>query len=162
MIQTVRNNIVAGLYAYINKPVIFNPQTAQLPPYPFVGYSITSDYIKSIEDGIETWQDSNGDIKQTQGLNIEITMSFNAYSNDSITAKNLIKLVRDWFSYAGYFYLIEKGIVVSDISPIQNRDLLEVDAYERREGFELTIRVYDTVDRVVPTIETYSIEQEEN
>lgn len=161
MIENVRNKIVAGLYAFIQKPVIFQPQNTPLPPYPFVAFSITSDYMRTLDDGNLQNVPQLVDLKETLSSNVEITFSFNAYSLNSLEAKNLIKKVHDYFRFTGYQYLSDNGIIVVDVGNVQNRDLLEVDQYERREGFDVRIRTLDTIERITPEILDYNIEEVE-
>lgn len=161
MIENVRNKIVAGLYAYINKPVIFQPQSTPLPPYPFVAFSITSDYMRTLDDGNVQNVPQLVDLKETLSSNVEITFSFNAYSLNSLEAKNLAKKVHDYFRFVGYQYLADNGIIVVDVGNVQNRDLLEVDQYERREGFDVRVRTLDTIERITPEILDYNIEEVE-
>ena len=101
------------------------------------------------------------DLKETLSSNVEITFSFNAYSLSSLEAKNLGKLAHDYFRFAGYQYLSDNGIIVVDVGNVQNRDLLEVDQYERREGFDVRIRTLDTIERITPEILDYNIEEVE-
>lgn len=161
MIENVRNKIVAGLYAFVQKPVIFQPQNTPLPPYPFVAFSITSDYMRTLDDGNVQNVPQLVDLKETLSSNVEITFSFNAYSLNSLEAKNLAKKVHDYFRFVGYQYLADNGIIVVDVGNVQNRDLLEVDQYERREGFDVRIRTLDTIERTTPEIVTYTIEEVE-
>lgn len=161
MIENVRNKIVAGLYAFIQKPVIFQPQNTPLPPCPFVAFSITSDYIRTLDDGNLQNVPQLVDLKETLSSNVEITFSFNAYSLNSLEAKNLAKKVHDYFRFTGYQYLSDNGIIVVDVGNVQNRDLLEVDQYERREGFDVRIRTLDTIERITPEILDYNIEEVE-
>lgn len=161
MIENIRNKIVAGLYAFIQKPVIFQPQNTPLPPYPFVAFSITSDYMRTLDDGNLQNVPQLVDLKETLSSNVEITFSFNAYSMNSLEAKNLVKKVHDYFRFVGYQYLSDNGIIVVDVGNVQNRDLLEVDQYERREGFDVRIRTLDTIERITPEILDYNIEEVE-
>lgn len=161
MIENVRNKIVAGLYAYIQKPVIFQPQNKPLPDYPFVAFSITSNYMRTLDDGNLQNVPQLVDLKETLSSNVEVNFSFNAYSLNSLEAKNLIKKAHDYFRFAGYQYLSDNGIIVVDVGNVQNRDLLEVDEYERREGFDVRIRTLDTIERITPEILDYNIEEVE-
>jgi hypothetical protein len=46
--------------------------------------------------------------------------------------------------------------VVSDITGIQNRDILLVDDYERRNGFDVTLKTIRTLEKQIDIIETVS------
>ena len=73
----------------------------------------------------------------------------------------MIKKVHDYFRFSGYQYLSDNGIIVVGVGNIQNRDLLEVDEYERREGFDVRMRTLDTIERITPEILDYNIKEVE-
>lgn len=171
MINKFRNEVINLLYNYVKRPVIMLNQISNKPlikdtnkiDYPFLGYKIIS-CVKENERGIseEILVDSKDknytkDILQKLHLQMQINLSFTAYSDDENSSNDLIKKVYDYFKYIGYFELISKDIVVVDLKNIQNRAIFEVDFYERAVGFDARFRITDTIQRKIETIETYKI-----
>lgn len=161
----IRNDIVSGLYAHLSLPVVLIPMAENRPPYPFVGYAVTSPYIQPGygNDGYELVPSENPsfdfDALTHVELQPEATFSFTAYSTSSVEALNTAKAAWNWFRLIGIDYLSSKGIAVIEVLPIENRDLLEVNEYERREGFDVRFRFDDKIENRIETIENYTIEE---
>ena len=142
-----------------------NPD-APNPPKPYATIQfITSLLPEGIMDN-ETAEeiasaDSNfdKDIKYTRFSNDEMTVSFNIYGSNADQSVIIGLLAQEWLLYAGYDYLHNKGIVIVDVMELQNRDTYVVDAWERRQGFDVMIRVLSKINKIVPTIETADIER---
>ena len=64
-------------------------------------------------------------------------MSFSAYAEDSISAKQLALDASDYFKHIGYENLVREQIIVVECTNISNRDVFVTDYYERREGFDV-------------------------
>ena len=154
-----RNKVIAALYNYINKPVIINPQTTNRPPYPFIGYTVTtvsmrenSEYGNIIETNLAQ------DIKQTLEYNDNMMISFTAYSLNMAEAYDLASKAYEFFKFAGLQTLEDENLAVVDTMNVESRDILEVDAYERRAGFDVRIRFKKKIERIISEIETYSVD----
>jgi len=66
-----------------------------------------------------------------------------------------------WLKTAGYFELEEKGIVVVSMEPIQNRDTILGDVtYERKQGFDVRLRVLGEVTYTVEDIDNVELNNE--
>lgn len=152
----IRNKIVSNLYGLTGKPVIFIPTENPIPPYPFTTYSFISTYIDGASHE-ELKPSTSGYVNRELVTQSEFSLSFNSYSRDSIECKQLIKTVWDFFKHSGYHKLKELDLVVVEVTNIENRDILEVDKYERREGFDVRIRVVDTISRQVETIDKFNV-----
>lgn len=155
-----RNKVIAALYNYINQPVIINPQTTNRPPYPFIGYTVTTVSMKEDNEyGNIIESDSVNDIKQTLEYNDNMMISFTAYSLNMAEAYNIASKAYEFFKFAGLQTLEDENLVVVDTMNVETRDILEVDAYERRAGFDVRIRFKKQIDRIIPAIETYTIKE---
>ena len=155
-----RNKVIAALYNYINKPVIINPQTTNRPPYPFVGYTVTTVSMReNNEYGNIIESDSIQDIKQVLEYNDNMMLSFTAYSLNMAEAYDLASKAYEFFKFAGLQILEDESLVVVDTMNVESRDILEVDAYERRAGFDVRIRFKKEIERIIPVIETFTIEE---
>lgn len=154
-----RNKVISALYNHINKPVIINPQTTNRPPYPFIGYTVTTVSMREDNEyGNIIESDLVQDIKQTLEYNDNMMISFTAYSLNMAEAYNLASKAYEFFKFAGLQTLEDENLVVVDTMNVESRDILEVDAYERRAGFDVRIRFKKEIERVIPTIETFAIE----
>jgi hypothetical protein len=69
---------------------------------------------------------------------------------------DLSQKIRDWFTFYGQDFMDSNNLVVSDITGIQNRDILLVDDYERRNGFDVTLKTIRTLEKQIDIIETVS------
>lgn len=155
-LKTIRNSIVYQINGLVALPVIFTPTVAPLPSYPFVTYSFISTYLDGASH--EEVTEATGDwVNRELVTQSEFTMSFNAYSLDSMESKSLIKAIWDYFKHTGYHKLKEIDLVVVEVGNINNLDVLDINKYERREGFDVRFRTIDRTSRPTETIKTYNI-----
>ena len=122
--------IVEGLQKELDCPVIRANQTAPIPPYPYVSYTLMTPV--SANNG--TWgkyEDGKDRKPFTQ------TWSFTIQSNDSTESQMLALKAYDWFDHVGTVPLNDNHIIVQSISNITNRDNLLTVEYEYRNGFDV-------------------------
>lgn len=156
-----RNAVISALYSHLQKPVILNPQTANRPPYPFIGYSVTTQSMKEpLETGSVSTAGLSEDISETLTYNDNMMMSLTAYSDDSDEAYTLAQEAYEYLKFSGLQILSDESIAVVEVQSVESRDILEVDSYERRSGFDVRIRFESSVSRVIPEILTYSADGE--
>jgi len=167
-ITKIRNDIVAGLYSYMNIPVIFMQQNKPKPPYPFISYKITTPFTNDSQEILTTEKVASSnpnfdyDIQYTRSEQPQMTISITAYSKDIGESENKALEALGWFKFIGRDYLEGKGIVVVDTTAVQNRDTLIVDDYERRIGFDVILRVKSILTKTVETIEDTDIKRSDN
>ena len=166
-IQQIRNEIVQRLHQHTEKPVVMLEHNREKPPYPFVAYQITTPYAKGLGMSVKTdktvpsdSEEFDFDVKETLTDQPKITISFTAYSKDSVEAMELAIKVRDWFLLGGYRDFKSIDVVVEEIQGIENRDTLIVDDYERRAGFDVILRTTHETNRIIEGIESYKQEGE--
>lgn len=159
-LTTVRNLIVSKLYAKTAKPVIQMEQTATKPAYPFIGYKIiVSDNREAGQSIMErvavTSTDPlfNYDIKETAIDQVTATFSFNAYGAKPADAYDLAITAKNYIEHNMYYDLKDIGAVVVSVEAIGDRTVLIDPAYEFRHGFDVIIRMVNSVDRIMNTIE---------
>ena len=145
-------DLINALSAYIDKPVIFSDQAAPKPPYPFISVKITSQFIPEPGQPEIENEDQPEDIKQTATSQPTMVMSVTEYTNSLAAAGELAQVAHDWFEFAGYHQLKDIGFVLADITGITNRDSLIIDDYERRRGFDVTLRFVHSVERIIEEI----------
>jgi hypothetical protein len=167
-LTTVRNLIVSKLYAKTGKPVIQMEQTATKPPYPFIGYKIIiSDNREPGQSIMErvavdsTSDDFDYDIKETAIDQVTATFSFNAYGAKSSDAYELAMTAKNFIEHNLYFDLKDAGAVVVSVEAIGDRTVLIDPAYEFRHGFDVIIRMVNSAERIISTIEEININLED-
>lgn len=165
--RKIRNAIVKGLYDYLNVPVVPTDDVGDKPNYPYISYKFTT--LKIPQGSHNLYKDivpSNDerfqyDIEYTREEQPKMIISMNAYSTDDVEAFQLALEMESWFKFQGYRFLKDNEIVVVNISNIQDRTIQIVDNYERRQGFDVAIRVMDIQKLRLETIEKSNIKKEE-
>ena len=143
------NDMVKGLYAHIGKPVVRGNQSTPRPPKPYLQYV---PLVETLDQG--TGNESQEGIDYQNNLSV----SFSCFGNTPQEAYELAKKALRWFKYYGYDYLISKGIVVVEALSIETRDVLEVDKYDYRQGFDVVFRTLESLESDGNFIEFYTIE----
>jgi hypothetical protein len=168
-LSSIIEKIITELYKYMNIPVIIAEQNTPKPGYPHLSIKVMNPYMQETTLASDTYKTIPNDDQESEFLyNIEytrqeqpqISLSITAYSltyGESIQ-KSLSAL--SWFKLFGYDYLKSQNIVVVETTQVQDRDILIVDNYERRSGFDIKLRVLSQLINIVPTIETFEITKE--
>lgn len=167
-LTTVRNLIVSKLYTKTAKPVIQMEQTATKPAYPFIGYKII------VSDNREPGQpimervavDSTDplfdyDIKEAAIDQVTATFSFNAYGAKSQDAYELAITAKNFIEHNLYYDLKDAGAVVVSIEAVGDRTVLIETSYEFRYGFDVIVRMVNSAERIVSTIDEININLED-
>ena len=137
----LRSAIVRPLAAALGIPVILSDQTGQIPPYPFVTYKMTSPYLETSVHGAESVTDTGDGLKRTQEKHVEVVFSFTVHSKDPDEAYQRCYALIEHFDFAGRDALRDVGIVVVNVTNVQNRDVFLTIEYERRVGCDVRFRV---------------------
>lgn len=164
--KEIRNTIVKGLHEFLNVPVVPTDDIGDKPDYPYISYKFTTlkmpqgshnlyrDVVKSNDDKFQY------DVEYTRKEQPKMVLSMNSYSEDEVEAYQLALEMEAWFKFYGYMYLKENGIIIVDIGNVQDRTIRIVDNYEKRQGFDVSIRVMDIRKLRTETIEKYNIKKE--
>ncbi len=132
-LREIETAVADGLQAYLKCPVIRSNQTAPVPPYPYVSYTITSPILT---DG-STWATDTQTGRQF--IDLPQVWSITVQSSNDTQALELAMRAFQWFdTEAGHPYLKEKEIAVQSVGSIGNRDNLLSIEYEYRKGFDVT------------------------
>lgn len=167
-LTTVRNLIVSKLYAKTAKPVIQMEQTVTKPPLPFIGYKIivsdTKEPGQSIMERVTV--DSadplfDYDVKETAIDQVTATFSFNAYGASPSDAYDLAITAKNYIQHNLYYDLKDIGAVVVGVEAVGDRTVLLVTSYEFRYGFDVIIRMVNSVDRIIANIDEININMED-
>lgn len=111
-------------------PVIRANQTAPIPPYPYISYTVITP-VGSDMKGYSIAEDGTRYKPLTQ------TWSFTAQSDDDVEAVNVAMIAYDWFALTGRTYLNDNNIVAQRVGNITSRDNLLSIEYEYRKGFDV-------------------------
>lgn len=134
-----RDIVVAGLNAYVQRPVIMQNQDAPPPEYPYLSYTITT---------------LAGENKGTYGEYADGThkksftqiWSISAQSDKESESVYYACKAREWFDNVGTLYLNDNGVIVQSVGSITNRDNLLTAGYEYKKGFDVTFVIEDVID----------------
>jgi len=154
------SEIVDLLQSHIGRPVILADQAAPKPPYPYVVIKETSTFIPQPGQPVITEEPMQRDIRRLATSQPTMVLSVTVYSDDFQSAEELSQRVYDWFSFVGHQKLKDAGYVVANITGITNRDSLIVDDYERRRGFDVTLRFVYVQESMVEAIEDVQIKMQ--
>lgn len=165
--DSLAKRIVAGLKEFLGvQHVIEADQPGDKPGYPFVAFKWigvipeegTLRKTKSAVPSTDArWEK---DIEYRYVSNPELTLSLTVFdSAGSTLIHQLCQQAHSWFSIPelGPEYLQPVEAVVLGATPITARDTVLDEEIERRQGFDVRLRVADIVEVVVPTIEQVKI-----
>lgn len=148
-IVDVRNALIPKIKAFCGVPVIEADSNGTKPGGSHATYKFTNPYGKDVGRAAEFYQD-NAMIRQES---FKTTISFNAYDLDEDVSRELAQQIYDWFEFYGYEDLRASNIAVVELTNIANRDAFVVENYERRNGFDVIIRIGRELERVAIDIE---------
>lgn len=143
MIENKEKEIVNSLQSYLKSknydcPVIMANQTAPIPEYPYISYTITSPII-SDNKGFCVSDDGTRYKPFTQ------IWSFTVQSNKDSESLNVSAVAYDWFAIVGNTYLSDNNIIVQSVGNVGNRDNLLTIEYEYRRGFDVTFLLMNII-----------------
>lgn len=136
--EKMRVTVVKGLRAYLDCPVIRSNQTAELPPYPYISYTVTT--LMSANRG--TYGEWDDGIARKQ---VTTTWSITALSGDNAESVALAMKAREWLELVGQTYLNDNKVIVQSVGAITNRDNILTYGYEYRNGFDCVFWCHDEV-----------------
>src|SRR5690606_27934595 len=162
---TLQGRIVTGLREHLQpfgiSAIVERDQNAPAPPHPFVGFkwiAITPEAgnLRRTREMV-TSKDPRFplDVQYTYVRNPVMTLSVTVFDRDGERIHPLTQAAHDWFSIPelGGDWLQPTGAVIVEVTPITDRDTVLDEQIERRQGFDVRLRVVDVVAVTVPTIE---------
>lgn len=143
--EGMRLTIAKGLRDYLKCPVIRSNQTAEMPEYPFISYTVTE--LMSANNGtFGEWDD--GKARKA----VTTTWSITALSDDNSESVSLAMKARNWLECVGSVYLNDNNVIVESVGGITPRDNVLTYGYEYRNGFDCVFWCYDEIE--MPEVET--------
>lgn len=150
--ENLRTTVVKGLNKYLNCIVVRSNQDAELPPYPFISYTIITP-MSEYKGTYGVYDD--GVLRKP----VTTTWSITALSDDSMESVKLANKAREWLDCAGTTYLSDNGVIVQSVGSVTNRDNVISVGYEYKNGFDCVFSCFDEVKLLdEETIETVSME----
>ena len=154
MIERVRNAIIPALNTFCGAPIIEADQTGDKPAGPHATFKFTSTRIKDVGQAEEKPIQTDTTYKLQRVEQYKIVISITAFDEAVDGSEALANKIYDWFEFYGADTLAANNIAVVSKTNIQNRDIFIADYYERRNGFDVTIRVTNTIEREIDYIDT--------
>ncbi|MBG9783585.1 phage neck terminator protein [Shouchella lehensis] len=132
------NAIIKLIYKRTGLFVVPSGTVGDKPDYPYVSYTITSPYL-AVHRGVEH-----------EGMFSEqwecvVSLLFHV-KNDALEAMGLSKAIAQYFkTQPAQQFLREHGIVWVSNDGFGNRDTFLTVSMERRHGFDVKLRTYETI-----------------
>ena len=152
-IADIKNLLIPQIKTFVSVPVIDADQNAPKPDGTHASYKFTSSYLKGVGKPNETVIQGTSSYTIQSEEEYKMVVSFSSYDVDKDVSFDLSQKIHDWFTFYGQDFLESNNLVVSDITGIQNRDILLVDDYERRNGFDVTLKTLRTLEKQIDIIE---------
>lgn len=130
--------IATQLENYVHCPVILTNQTAPVPSYPYISYTITTPV-----------HHAGGTYCMREGVYYQPmlqTWSLTAHSDDSRACQQLGMKMYDFFARVGRQSLYQEQIAVSGKTDLMQRDNLLTIQFEYRCGMDVIFRLMHRLD----------------
>lgn len=152
-IKTIRSALIPAINTFCGVPIIEADQEGKKPDGPHAAFKITSPYIKGVgqAEEIPIQTETTYQLKRIESY--KITISFTAFDKDLDGSLDLAQKIHDWFAFYGSDTLGANDIVVVNQTAVDNRDAFVIDGYERRNGFDVVLRVTRELVRDIDYIE---------
>lgn len=145
----IQTYIAEALKAYLGCEVVLANQTAPIPSYPYVSFTITTPMVAN--NG--TYGEFVEDNTLVKAKEIQQIWSFTVQSDDSVESATVANKAYDFFDCVGTIQLNENGVVVQRIENITNRDNLLTIEYEYRNGFDVTFSFMNEITQEIEEID---------
>lgn len=170
----MRNQLVAGLWEYLGRPVVLSNQVQPEPDYPFGIYTVTAPFIpdKATGEYINRASDEDGIVEIDHMTMPTATFSFtfcginrDAEDGTAVSGEDeaweLANKAIGYFQHCGYDNFLKMGITIVEVGQVQDRTQLIIDEAARRFGFDVLVRYTRTDTRKVSRLDYYKIHKKE-
>jgi hypothetical protein len=164
-VSELRDIIIPAIKVFTDALIIQEDQLGDQPEGPHATYKFTTPYMQGVGQAEETAIVEDGVYKLRRVDEHKKVISFTAYSMDEDESLELAQKIHDWFSFFGSDILQSIGVAVAEQTSVTNRDAFVVENYERRNGFDVILRIKRTQDLEIEWIEFAEIidpQEEEN
>lgn len=146
------SSIIAKLYQDTKIRVVQANQTAPVPSLPYAVFNVTSPYIK--DGGANEYIRDRTAYYDTQ---YKQTISFNIYASSTDESIQKANDIRRWFLFLGRDFIQDQNIAVLEVTNLEDRTTFLVDSYEYKFGFDVSLRLTESISKDVQTIENVNI-----
>lgn len=156
----IKNLLIPQIAQYTGTLIFGADQPGDKPNGSYATFKITSPYIKGVGQNNEyVHSTTTGEYQLTQENEYKFVISFTAYDLDEDISFDLAQQIYDWFAFFGQDWLYNNDMVIKDMAAVQNRDILILDGYERRNGFDVTLATTRILATEIDIIEHVEINQ---
>lgn len=149
----IQNAIIPKAFAHAGFPIIEAEQTlGKIPDGPHAIFKFTTADGKDVGQPNFAVEQTAEEYRETMSEDVRVVVSVTAIAEENHASIGAAQAIRNWFTFHGYEDMDNAGIVVVSVGDIGNRDSINED--ERRNGFDVTLRVARELSRVSTYIET--------
>lgn len=152
-ITELRDHLIPVINEHCGAPIIQGDQIGDQPKGKHATYKITTPYGQGVGQAEEIPVVVDGISKMRRIDEYQATISFTAYAMDDDESVELAQSIYDWFKFDGLDTLQGLGVAVVEQTNITNRDAFVIEDYERRNGFDVILRIKRVRDFNVDWIE---------
>ncbi|PEJ40065.1 hypothetical protein MNO09_17485 [Bacillus sp. N5-665] len=156
-VKELRAVLIPAINKHCAAPIIMADQMGERPKVPHATYKFTTVHGKAVGQAEETGVVINGEYKLQRLSDYKTTISFTSYAMDDDDSVVLAQEIYDWFSFAGADVLQSIGVAVANQTDVINRDAFVIEDYERRNGFDVILRVPHQQLKDIESIDTAEI-----
>lgn len=137
------------LEEYTGCTVVPSNTTKQIPPYPYISYTLTDANTRKGTYSAYTY------VKKVDGEEIPTTIltmplklkySLTVQSESDINAFMIALQIKDFFEEAKRQELADNGVIVADVGGITPRDNMLTIEYEYRKGLDVTLSLNNVLE----------------
>ncbi len=149
--EMLRNLIVQALDADLNITAIEQSPNAPEPEKPFATVNAINPFMDS--RGVEVYRDKEDALELIRYSLPVLTFSLTVYDDAKAQVFDYATQLHNWFTFEGYETLKDSGVVVADIEEVQDRTLERGSDWYYRAGFDVHLRILQSLDRDVDSIQ---------
>jgi hypothetical protein len=145
--------MIPKLFAFVGCPIIEADQAmGDIPDGRHVIFKFTTAHAKDVGLPNYSHEYALNEFRETLSDDMKVIISVTAIDETNAGSIAAAQDVKEWLEFHGADDLDAAGIVVADIGDIASRDSINED--ERRNGFDVTLRVSRTVTKTADYIES--------
>ena len=156
----LRDILIPAINEHTGSPIIQGDQIGDKPEIAHATFKFTTPYGRGVGQAEEIPVIVDGVYTLRRKDEFQTVISFTAFAMNDDESVDLAQSIHDWFSFYGVDILQNIGIAVVDQTNVTNRDAFVIEDYERRNGFDVILRITRIQDLEVNWIETVQIDTE--
>ena len=149
-LQTIQQKMLSMLEEYTGCTVVPSNTTKQMPPYPYISYTLINlDTRKGTYSAHTSVKEVDGEEIPVEVLTMptKLKYSLTVQSESDINAFMIALQMKDFFEEAKRQELADSGAIVADVSGITPRDNMITIDYEYRKGLDVTLSLNNVLEK---------------